>query len=553
VNTPTDQQLLRDYAHSRSDTAFAELVRRHLDLVYSAALRMVRDSHLAQDVAQTVFIALAKNAGQLAHHPVLSGWLHRTTQNLAANAVRTNVRRQTREQEAVAMNELLAREPDAAWENIAPHLDTALGELSEPDRDALLLRYFERKSAREMAQTLNVSEEAAQKRVNRAVERLREFFSKRNVTIGASGLVVLISTNAVQAAPPGLIVTISTAASLAGTAVQTSTTVAATKTIVMTTLQKTLAAAAVTILVGVGGYEALLVSHLREQNQTLRQQQEPLAGQIQQLQREKEEAAKQLSVLADEIQTVKGNSSELPKLRNEVGMLRQQSALNQANATTSGEAMAKLMNDPSALELARVQIQQKVKAFYTPLTKSLNISPETTDNLFKLITDNEMKKKGMYVQLLNGDINVETALANRDNFRTETRKQIATLLGDSGYEQYDQFNREATAYELVKGFNKELGDKAFNDEQSKRIMALFAAKPAIILDDMDLFRSKESLDALFQTLVDRGHHDFQEAASFLTSEQLAAASTIQSNYFNAIKTEMTLGQQLINSTLKRRN
>jgi hypothetical protein len=119
-----------------------------------------------------------------------------------------------------------------------------------------------------MAQVLNVSEEAAQKRVNRAVERLREFFSKRNVTIGASGLAVLISTNAVQAAPIGLFSTIPTAASLAGTAVQTSTTIAATKTIAMTTLQKTLAAAAVTILVGAGGYEALRVSRSRTNPRT---------------------------------------------------------------------------------------------------------------------------------------------------------------------------------------------------------------------------------------------------------------------------------------------
>ena len=201
---------------------------------------MVRDAHLAEDVTQAVFVALSKNAVNSRIVPCLSGWLHRTAQNLAANAVRTEVRRRAREQEAVAMNELLAHESDAAWENIAPHLDTALGELSEPDRDALLLRYFERKSAREMAQTLNVSEEAAQKRVNRAVERLREFFSKRNVTIGASGLVVLISTNAVQAAPVGLFATISSAISLAGIAIQTSTAIAATKTIAMTTLQKTL-------------------------------------------------------------------------------------------------------------------------------------------------------------------------------------------------------------------------------------------------------------------------------------------------------------------------
>src|SRR2546427_10823571 len=110
------------------------------------------------------------------------------------------------------MNELLATPSDAAWEHIAPHLDTALGELSEPDRDALLLRYFERKSAREMAQTLGVSDEAAQKRVSRAVERLREFFARHGVSVGASGLTVSMTSNAVQAAPVGLAVTVSSAA-----------------------------------------------------------------------------------------------------------------------------------------------------------------------------------------------------------------------------------------------------------------------------------------------------------------------------------------------------
>src|SRR6185503_16400973 len=122
------------------------------------------------------------------------------------------------------MNELLANESDAAWEHIAPHLDAALGEISEVDRDALILRYFERKSAQEMAQVLGVSDEAAQKRVSRAVERLRRFFAKRGVTVGASGLVVVISANAVQAAPAGLAVTISTSAALAGATLTTTVT-----------------------------------------------------------------------------------------------------------------------------------------------------------------------------------------------------------------------------------------------------------------------------------------------------------------------------------------
>src|SRR6185295_10130767 len=151
MNDQTDAQLLRAYAEKRSEAAIGELVRRHVDFVYSAARRMVRDPHLAEDVTQAVFVALTKSAGQLADHPVLSGWLHRTAQNIAAQTVRTIERRRAREQEAVAMNELLSGGSEVSWEHIAPHLDAALVELDEPDRNALLLRYFERKSAREMA------------------------------------------------------------------------------------------------------------------------------------------------------------------------------------------------------------------------------------------------------------------------------------------------------------------------------------------------------------------------------------------------------------------
>src|SRR6478736_536251 len=221
MDAQTDAQLLQAYAEHRSDAAFAELVRRHIDLVHSAARRMVGDTHLAEDVTQATFLALAKSAAQLTDRPVLAAWLHRTAQNIAAQTVRTDVRRRTREQEAAAMNELLAAPPEAGWEQIAPHLDAALGELNEPERDAVLLRYFERQSAREMAQTLGISDEAAQKRVSRAVDHLREFFAKRGVTVGASGLAIVISANAVQAAPASLAVAISTAAVLTGTTLAT--------------------------------------------------------------------------------------------------------------------------------------------------------------------------------------------------------------------------------------------------------------------------------------------------------------------------------------------
>ena len=312
-----DQQLLREYAERQSEAAFSELVRRHVSLVYSAALRMVCDAHLAEDVTQGTFIALAQNARQLTGRPVLSGWLHRTAQNLASKSIRTEVRRRVREQEVVAMNQLLSAETLTAWEHIAPHLDAALGALSEPERDALLLRYFEGKSAHEMAQTLGINDDAAQKRVSRAVERLRAFFAKRGVTVGASGLVVVISANAVQAAPVGLVVTISTAAALAGA---TATTLAASTTMNWINL-KTLAAL-ITVALAAG-----TVTHFVQQRETdrLRSENQSLIMGREQLTKERDAALSAAVASQDELKQSRSNKLDLLRLRGEVGTLRQQS------------------------------------------------------------------------------------------------------------------------------------------------------------------------------------------------------------------------------------
>lgn len=325
MNGLSDQQLLHDYAEHGSEAAFAEVVRRHIDLVYSAALRMVRDSHLAQDVTQGAFIALAQNAGRLADRSVLSGWLHVTAQNLAAKAVRSDVRRRAREQEAAAMNESLSAEPDASWEQIAPHLDVALAELSEADRDALLLRYFERKSARQMAEALGVSQEAAQKRVARGVERLRESLAKRGVSVGASALAAVVSANAVQAAPTGLALTVSTAAFLKETAFAASAAVPAVKTVAMTTIQKALIGATAAVLIGTAVYQTRQAAHLRARMEALQQHTSSLSNEAEQLEQERDAATNRLAVLAAEVGRYTGNSAELLRLRGEVGRLRAES------------------------------------------------------------------------------------------------------------------------------------------------------------------------------------------------------------------------------------
>jgi RNA polymerase sigma factor (sigma-70 family) len=318
VNDQTDQQLLRNFTEQRSEAAFTELVRRYVDLVHSAAYRMTGQAHSAQDVTQAVFVALAQNAGQLHQHPALSGWLHTAARNLAAKNVRAAARRQNHEQEAVAMNQILTPAPDAPWEEIAPYLDAAIGELSEPERNVVLLRYFERKSAGEIGGLLGISDEAAQKRVSRAVERLREFFARRGVTVGAGGLAAIISANAVQAAPVGLAVTIS-AAAVTGVAATTSTVIAATtKTIAMTTLQKTLVTATVAALAGAGIYEARQASQLRGQVQALQQK----TAQHQQLEKEHADLLAQLAALRNENDRTKSNAVEVLRLRAELARAR---------------------------------------------------------------------------------------------------------------------------------------------------------------------------------------------------------------------------------------
>jgi RNA polymerase sigma factor (sigma-70 family) len=279
----TDLQLLARYTRQHAEDAFAELVRRHLDLVFSAALRQVRSPQLAEEVAQSAFTDLARQANRLASDTILTAWLYQVTRRTAIDVVRREARRQHREQVACELNAM--NTPAADWIHIEPLLDEAMHALEETDRTAVLLRYFENKSLREVGQTLGTNEDAARKRVSRAVERLRAFFAKRGVTVGASGLVVAISANAVQAAPVGLALTISTAAALVGSSIATTVSATATKALVMTTLHKTIIGATLAVAIGTGIHEARQASTLRSQNEALQQQQASLADQLLQAQR----------------------------------------------------------------------------------------------------------------------------------------------------------------------------------------------------------------------------------------------------------------------------
>lgn len=218
-----DMELVREYVARQSEQAFETLVSRHVNLVYSAAVRRVRDSHVAEEITQAVFLILANKARTLGRDTIMPSWLYRTACFAAADALKAQRRRAQREQEAHLQTPLNEPEEDEAWHQIAPLLDTAMGGLNEKDRHAIVLRFFQNKTLLEVGTALGASEDAAKKRVNRALEKLRKFFTKRGVVSTTVVIAGVISAKSVHAAPAGLAKSVSAVAAAKGATASTST------------------------------------------------------------------------------------------------------------------------------------------------------------------------------------------------------------------------------------------------------------------------------------------------------------------------------------------
>lgn len=274
----TDAALVRDYALNGSEAAFREIVERYLPLVHSAALRMLNgDTHRAQDVAQTVFADLARKAKSLDANVVLATWLWSATHHAAAKVVRTEQRRVRREETAARDQELTAMsatESEQDWEQLRPALDEALAELPTADRDAVLLRYFKRCELRAVGEMLGLSEDAARKRVSRALDKLHSMLLRRGITLSVAALAATLGVHAVTATPVGLATTIATT-SLA-TAASAGSGVSVLHLIAMSTKAKVAIAASIGMLFVSGAGYGLWTWH--DSNRGLRAQPIELAG-----------------------------------------------------------------------------------------------------------------------------------------------------------------------------------------------------------------------------------------------------------------------------------
>ena len=352
--------LLASYARTGSESAFRELVGRYIDLVYSTAYRLVGgDAESAQDVAQTVFLALAAKARTLPKDVVLGGWLHQHTRFAAGKYMRTERRRQLRERQAAEMN-ALEDHSESNLAQVAPVLDEAIGQLDADDRTAILLRFFERRDFRGVGEALGSSEDAARKRVDRALEKLHGLLKHRGATLSAATLGTALATEAVTAAPAGLAGTTAGIA-LASAAAGGGVTATLVKLMTMTKLKFGI----ISVIALAGVATPLAIQHqsearLREENLALRQQ----ASQLAQVAAENERLSNQLVQAKSAESLSREQMSELLRLRGEAGQLRRDGKELETLQAENQQFRARLASAPAAA-VARDALKADPAALYT--------------------------------------------------------------------------------------------------------------------------------------------------------------------------------------------
>ncbi len=422
-----DTELLRRYAEDHDEAAFAELVSRHVGLVYAAALRQVGGAtHRAEDVAQTVFVALARQAEPLSRRTEIVGWLYTSTHHVAAKLKRTEQRRALREQEAHAMNEINADDGTAAdWERLRPVLDEAMHGLSDADREAILLRYFQNRRLAEVGQRLGLSEDAARMRVDRALDKLQALLGRRGITSTTTALGAVLA-NPLLAAAPAWIAASVTDAALAGVAVGAGAGGAVMEATIFMNAKTTLITVAAMLAFGFSIYEFNALRHSRE----------AAAGAQAELQAQLQAARQR--VVAAERQSV-ALRSELEAARAAKSLLGFKSALADAPtpASTPAPAVTAAPGTASGFYLGsgtreeeRRRNGQTLDTNFAALYRELNLTPAQREQFKNLMLDTEEANKQLFSKA------VAEARARNPNFdRADQYEVFEALTAQTAAEQ----------------------------------------------------------------------------------------------------------------------
>jgi RNA polymerase sigma factor (sigma-70 family) len=536
-----DMQLLQEYASGNSEEAFATLVSRHINLVYSAALRRVGNPHQAEEITQAVFVVLARKARRLSSATILSGWLYQTARLTAANFLRTEIRRQHREQEAHMQSPVNEPEPEL-WRQIGPVLDEAMAQLSESDRNAIVLRFFEGKPLKEVGAALGTTDDAAKMRINRAIEKLRTFFLQRGITLSSAGLAASICENSVQAAPAGL------AASVTFGVGQSAVLAASTSTLATGTL-KLMAWSKLNIAIGVAAVAVMAVewNQISTTKQKAAQLQEQLQHQTQLNQTQQSEIAKldeRNSALSRQIQSA---AHETAKARNRNSMALPAPA-GATGTTAKKNAFADMMKDPAMMKFMRDQQATLLKKQYDPLLKQLNLTPEQGDAFYQLLLDNQMNNMQRGASLFSGGGKGDAAQALADSAQ-ELQAGLKNLLGDDGYSQYQDYQSVIAVRMQLDQMKSDFADNPLSDDQEQQLVqAMKTAQSAVAGANnsvkINVTDPSASMEQNLQQQASINQQVLQQAADFLSPAQLQTLGTSQSNLISLERAGYAMAQQM---------
>ena len=417
----TDPELLRRYAENRSEAAFAELVQRHLNFVYSVALRHVGgDAHHAKDVTQKVFADLARRAELLSRRPVLGGWLYRSAQYRAIDVVRSERRRRDREQKAEIMNAISSSPPSIDGDLLRPALDKAIGGLSDGDRDAVLLRFFEGKTFADIGASLRLTEDGARMRVDRALEKMRVALSRRGMTSTAAALAAILANQTIVAAPAGL------AASVTGTAIAGSSGFS-----LLQLLGQAKATLGVTTALWVGGAVGLpaigvAVYELREARRT----QSALTAAA-------AEHAAQTGRLRALESSLRGAAQDRTELLAETDALKARLTAAAGKSDPAAEGRKLLAEFPQVRAILTAAGIPRVAERYHPFYRLANLTPLQVEQ-FENLTASTWADSVMV-----------TPTGITAGTSDPAENQLRAILGDQGYEQLQNYNQMRQAYQFM--------------------------------------------------------------------------------------------------------